>query len=71
MILGEIPERPERRPDNVVDLLGRLQQSVDRAKADRLAARTVPCDRTDRHPAHTYVATAKSGIDFHCEGLPS
>lgn len=65
-------QRPDdRKPGDVVDLLGQLQASVDRAKADRKAARTIPCDRTDRHPAHTYVATAKSGIDFHCEGLPS
>jgi len=55
----------------VVDLLGQLQAAVDRAKADRKAARTVPCDRTGAHPAHTYVATAKSGIDLYCEGRPS
>lgn len=69
MLGGQAPE-PRRRPD-VVDLLGQLQASVDRAKADRKAARTVRCDRTTAHPAHTYVATAKSGIDFHCEGIPS
>lgn len=64
-------KQPRREPDSpIVGLLGHLQASVDRAKADRLAARTVPCDRTERHPAHAYVATAKSGIDFHCEGKP-
>jgi hypothetical protein len=64
-------QRPDRKPGDVVDLLGQLQASVDRAKADRKAARTVPCDRTGSHPAHTYVATAKSGIDFYCEGRPA
>jgi non-homologous end joining protein Ku len=67
---GGEARKPERS-GNVVDLLGQLQASVDRAKADRAAARAVPCDRPGAHPAHTYVATAKSGIDFHCPGVPA
>lgn len=67
MTSGGAPSR--REPDSpIVGLLGQLQRAVDQAKADRVAARTVPCDRTGSHPAHTYVATAKSGIDLHCPG---
>jgi hypothetical protein len=70
MLGAQAPEPRRRRPD-VVDLLAALQASVDRARADRKAARTVPCDRTTAHPGHTYVANAKSGIDFHCPGVTS
>lgn len=64
-------DREPRRPSEVEVLLGKLQESVDRARADRKAARTVRCDRTAPHRAHTYVATAKSGIDLHCPGVPA
>jgi hypothetical protein len=69
VILGGAPRRSQRdERSEIPDLLGQLQASVDRAKADRRTARTVPCDRTDRHPSHTYVATAKSGVDLYCLG---
>lgn len=71
-MLGGAPRRSRRdERSSIPDLLGQLQASVDRAKADRKAARTVPCDRTNRHPAHIYVATAKSGVNLYCLGRDS
>jgi hypothetical protein len=61
--------RTSREPSQVERLLGQLQQSVDRSKADREAARTVRCDRRTPHPGHDYVATPRSSVDLRCPGL--
>jgi hypothetical protein len=62
--------RDRREPSPVEQLLGQLQGSVDRSRAER-EGRLVPCERAGEHSAHKYVVNPASGVDFYCEGTPS